>query len=120
MYCTSQRQGDALELSLHGRWQAATLSDIQAELASVPLRGAIELHVAAADASFDLSGAWLLHNFLTHTAGGIKAGRRGGPADAPDSLLDPDAIAATYLHVIRQPRSAWACEVELRPWVERF
>src|SRR5450631_3865743 len=52
--------------------------------------------------------------------GGIKSGRRGEPADAPDSLLDPDAIAATYLHVIRQPRSAWACEIELRPWVEKF
>jgi NAD(P)-dependent dehydrogenase (short-subunit alcohol dehydrogenase family) len=52
--------------------------------------------------------------------GGIKSARRGEPADAPDSLLDPDAIAATYLHVIRQPRSAWACEIELRPWVEKF
>ena len=41
----------------------------------------------------------------------------GAPAD---SLLDPDAIAATYLHVIHQPRSAWSMEVELRPWGERF
>jgi NAD(P)-dependent dehydrogenase (short-subunit alcohol dehydrogenase family) len=52
--------------------------------------------------------------------GGIKSARRDEPADAPDSLLDPDAIAATYLHVIRQPRSAWAWEIELRPWVEKF
>jgi NAD(P)-dependent dehydrogenase (short-subunit alcohol dehydrogenase family) len=52
--------------------------------------------------------------------GGIKSARRGEPADAPASLLDPDAIAATYLHVIRQPRSAWAWEVELRPWLEKF
>jgi NAD(P)-dependent dehydrogenase (short-subunit alcohol dehydrogenase family) len=52
--------------------------------------------------------------------GGIKSARRSEPADTPDSLLDPDAIAATYLHVIRQPRSAWANEIELRPWVERF
>ena len=78
MYCTSQRQADHLELSLHGRWQAATLSDIQAELASVSLRGASQLEVAAADASFDLSGAWLLHDFLTQaTAGGIKAEFQG-------------------------------------------
>ena len=41
-------------------------------------------------------------------------------ADKPDSLLDPDAIAATYLHLIHQPRSAWAWEIELRPWVEKF
>jgi len=36
------------------------------------------------------------------------------------SRLDPDAIADTYLHVHRQPRSAWTWEVELRPWVEHF
>jgi NAD(P)-dependent dehydrogenase (short-subunit alcohol dehydrogenase family) len=52
--------------------------------------------------------------------GGIRSARRSEPADASDSLLDPDAIAATYLHVIRQPRSAWTAEIELRPWVEKF
>jgi len=52
--------------------------------------------------------------------GGIKSARRGEAADAPDSLLDPDAIAATYLQLIRQPRSAWTFEIELRPWVEKF
>ncbi len=44
-----------------------------------------------------------------------RAGERG-----PDSLLSPDEIAKTYLHVYRQQRSAWTWEVELRPWVERF
>lgn len=78
MYCTSQRQADRLELSLDGHWQAATLSAIQAELASVSLRGASQVHVKAANASFDLSGAWLLHDFLrTATAGGIKADFEG-------------------------------------------
>jgi NAD(P)-dependent dehydrogenase (short-subunit alcohol dehydrogenase family) len=52
--------------------------------------------------------------------GGIRSARRSEPADAPASLLDPDAIAASYLHVIRQPRSAWSWEIELRPWVEKF
>jgi NAD(P)-dependent dehydrogenase (short-subunit alcohol dehydrogenase family) len=52
--------------------------------------------------------------------GGIKSARRDEPPDKPDSLLDPDAIAASYLHVIKQPRSAWSAEVELRPWVEKF
>jgi NAD(P)-dependent dehydrogenase (short-subunit alcohol dehydrogenase family) len=37
-----------------------------------------------------------------------------------DSLLDPDAIAETYLAIHRQHRSAWTWEVELRPWVETF
>jgi NAD(P)-dependent dehydrogenase (short-subunit alcohol dehydrogenase family) len=52
--------------------------------------------------------------------GGIKSARRAEAADAPASLLDPEAIAATYLHVIHQPHSAWTWEVELRPWVEKF
>ena len=52
--------------------------------------------------------------------GGIRSARRPEPPDKPDSLLDPDAIAQTYLHVLQQPRSAWTWEVELRPWVERF
>ena len=52
--------------------------------------------------------------------GGIRSARRPVSPDKPDSLLDPDAIAQTYLHVLQQPRSAWTWEVELRPWVERF
>jgi NAD(P)-dependent dehydrogenase (short-subunit alcohol dehydrogenase family) len=52
--------------------------------------------------------------------GGIASARRPVPPDAPDSLLDPDAIAQSYLDVLRQPRSAWTQEVELRPWVEKF
>ena len=52
--------------------------------------------------------------------GAIRNPGRVEPADRPDSMLDPDAIAATYLSVLRQPRSAWAWEIELRPWVERF
>jgi NAD(P)-dependent dehydrogenase (short-subunit alcohol dehydrogenase family) len=52
--------------------------------------------------------------------GGIRNPGRVEPPDRPDSMLDPDAIAASYLAVLRQPRSAWTWEVELRPWVERF
>jgi NAD(P)-dependent dehydrogenase (short-subunit alcohol dehydrogenase family) len=52
--------------------------------------------------------------------GAIRNPGRVEPADKPDSMLDPDAIAATYLAVLNQPRSAWTWEVELRPWVERF
>jgi len=38
----------------------------------------------------------------------------------PDALLEPDAIAAAYLDLHGQPRSAWTFELDLRPWVERF
>jgi NAD(P)-dependent dehydrogenase (short-subunit alcohol dehydrogenase family) len=46
--------------------------------------------------------------------------RSASRPDASDNTLDPDAIAQTYLDVLRQPRSAWSLEVELRPWVETF
>jgi NAD(P)-dependent dehydrogenase (short-subunit alcohol dehydrogenase family) len=48
-------------------------------------------------------------------AGDPRANQRG-----PDALLDPDAIAEAYLQLHRQHRSAWAWEIELRPWVETF
>lgn len=37
-----------------------------------------------------------------------------------DGMLDPDAIAQTYLQLHRQHRSAWTWEIELRPWRETF
>jgi NAD(P)-dependent dehydrogenase (short-subunit alcohol dehydrogenase family) len=55
--------------------------------------------------------------------GGVRSVERGrveGAGDTPDSLLDPAAVAETYMAVLRQPRSAWSLEVELRPWVEKF
>jgi NAD(P)-dependent dehydrogenase (short-subunit alcohol dehydrogenase family) len=52
--------------------------------------------------------------------GAIRAAHRPDPQDAPDSTLDPDAIAETYWQVLIQHRSAWSWEIELRPWVERF
>jgi NAD(P)-dependent dehydrogenase (short-subunit alcohol dehydrogenase family) len=54
--------------------------------------------------------------------GGIRNEARGyvGSADKPDSFLDPDAIAENYLHLVKQHRSAWTFELELRPWLERF
>jgi NAD(P)-dependent dehydrogenase (short-subunit alcohol dehydrogenase family) len=54
--------------------------------------------------------------------GGIRNEARGRveAGDAPDSLLDPAAIADSYWHVACQPRSAWTWETELRPWTEKF
>jgi hypothetical protein len=50
----------------------------------------------------------------------VRSARRADPANRPDSTLNPADIAQTYLEVLRQPRSAWSLEVELRPWVETF
>jgi NAD(P)-dependent dehydrogenase (short-subunit alcohol dehydrogenase family) len=52
--------------------------------------------------------------------GAIRGARNPADPAAPDALLDPDAIAATYLALIDQPRSAWTHELEVRPWTERF
>lgn len=52
--------------------------------------------------------------------GAIRSETRPDPEDAPDATLDPEAIAKTYLALLRQDRSAWSDEVAVRPWVERF
>lgn len=51
--------------------------------------------------------------------GGI-ASAAARPNEGDDRWLDPDAIAAEYMHLHRQHRSAWTWEIELRPWVEKF
>ncbi len=64
-----------------------------------------------------------IHVAWINIDGGIRnPGRpeRIDAADNPDSMLDPDAIADTYLALIAQHRSAWSEEVAVRPWVERF
>ena len=52
--------------------------------------------------------------------GAVRSAQRQERSDQPDSMLDPDAIAQTYIDVLKQHRSAWSFEVEVRPWVERF
>ena len=52
--------------------------------------------------------------------GGIASERQYRKDDGSDRMLDPDAIAEAYLQFHNQHRSAWAWEVELRPWVEKF
>jgi NAD(P)-dependent dehydrogenase (short-subunit alcohol dehydrogenase family) len=52
--------------------------------------------------------------------GGVRTEHRPDPAERPDSTLDPDAIAQSYVDLLRQHRSAWSWELEIRPWVENF
>jgi NAD(P)-dependent dehydrogenase (short-subunit alcohol dehydrogenase family) len=52
--------------------------------------------------------------------GGIVGPSHAGDDRGADGMLDPAAIAESYLHMHRQHRSAWTWEMELRPWVEKF
>ena len=53
--------------------------------------------------------------------GGIKSMDKNSSSGQPaDNWLLPDAIADTYYHLYTQHRSAWAWEIEVRPWVENF
>ena len=53
--------------------------------------------------------------------GGIHANHRPERQDdGNDRMLNPDDIAKSYLQFHSQHRSAWAWEIELRPWLENF
>lgn len=55
-----------------------------------------------------------------HVAHVIIDGAIGHTGANEAGKLDPDAIAATYLQIHRQPKSTWGHEVDLRPSVEKF
>ncbi|WP_101067300.1 SDR family NAD(P)-dependent oxidoreductase [Roseovarius salinarum] len=61
-----------------------------------------------------------IHVAWINIDGAIRNPGRTEPPGNPDSMLNPDAIAESYLQLIRQDRSAWSDELTLRPWVERF
>ncbi|MEO0329289.1 MAG: SDR family NAD(P)-dependent oxidoreductase [Pseudomonadota bacterium] len=64
-----------------------------------------------------------IHVAWINIDGGIRNPERTtriDAADNPDSMLAPDEIAKTYLHLINQHRSVWSEEITVRPWVERF
>ena len=61
-----------------------------------------------------------IHVAWINIDGAIRTPGRTEPAEAPDSMLDPAAIARSYRHLVDQDRSAWTNEIALRPWLERF
>jgi NAD(P)-dependent dehydrogenase (short-subunit alcohol dehydrogenase family) len=61
-----------------------------------------------------------IHVAWINIDGAILNPGRTEPADAPFSMLRPEAIARSYRHLIEQDRSAWSTEIAIRPWVERF
>jgi len=62
-----------------------------------------------------------IHVAWINIDGGISnPDRTGRVDDGTDKMLDPEAIASNYLHLIDQHRSVWSEELSIRPWVERF
>jgi NAD(P)-dependent dehydrogenase (short-subunit alcohol dehydrogenase family) len=46
--------------------------------------------------------------------------REREPNRAPDSVIPPDAIADAVIACMKQPRTAWSHEIDLRPAIESF
>ncbi len=116
-------QQAARRMTPHGRG-AILLTGATASVKGFPLSsafamGKFALRGLAQSAARELGpqGIHVAHFVID---GGVRSAVRPDPADRPDATLDPDAIAQTYLDVLRQPRSAWTWEIELRPWVENF
>jgi NAD(P)-dependent dehydrogenase (short-subunit alcohol dehydrogenase family) len=65
-------------------------------------------------------GIHVAHFVIDGVVRSAARGRVESASGTPDTFLDPDAIAATYMDILKQSRSAWSWEVELRPWTERF
>lgn len=62
-----------------------------------------------------------IHVAWVNIDGGISnTARAERTDDGTDRMLDPDAIATSYMQLIDQHRSAWSNEISLRPWVESF
>jgi phospholipid/cholesterol/gamma-HCH transport system permease protein len=79
MYVTARRVADQLELTLSGEWRALRFSDIDMELAGLELADVRSVNVIAGQAQLDLTGAWLLRDFVDRVrAGGTVVEFQGG------------------------------------------
>jgi phospholipid/cholesterol/gamma-HCH transport system permease protein len=78
MYLTARREADELSLQLSGQWHALRFADIEAELGTLDLTGLRQLNIATGQAQLDLTGAWLLRDFLDRArAAGVAVQLQG-------------------------------------------
>ena len=64
-------------------------------------------------------GVHVAHIVLDGVVGGPET-RAQFSSRADDAFIDPDAIAASAVVIVRQPRSAWTFELDLRPFIETW
>jgi NADP-dependent 3-hydroxy acid dehydrogenase YdfG len=50
----------------------------------------------------------------------LEPTRAAMPDKGQDFFLKPDDIAASVLHLTRQPKSAWTFELDVRPFSEKW
>jgi len=135
------RNADDLEklaesIRAEGNIAHATPVDARDEDAMIALVERIETEIAPIEVAVFNIGANV--NFpITETTGrvyrkvwemaafsGFLMGRENLPdVDAKrdeEAILSPDAIAANYVMLHNQPRSAWTHELDLRPWKENW
>jgi NAD(P)-dependent dehydrogenase (short-subunit alcohol dehydrogenase family) len=120
-FCVVQQAARRMVPKQHGAilLTGATASVKGFALSSSFAMGKFALRGLAQSAARELGpqGVHVVHFVID---GGVRSSIRPDPADSPDSTLDPDGVADSYLAALRQPRNAWSWEIELRPWVERF
>ncbi|HXR19570.1 MAG TPA: ABC transporter permease [Steroidobacteraceae bacterium] len=106
MFITARRSADVLNLELQGEWRATQSAAIEAELSAIDLAGARRARVVAGGSHVDLSGAWLLHDFLDRAR---KAG------------LDPrfeDAVPSALMLVERTYAGEMPARVSESEWLD--
>lgn len=127
MYLSASASGSSLRLDLQGRWQAAAVAEIEAELAAQPPAGVRAIAVSTASLeALDLSGAWVLHAFAQRaTAAGAAVSYPDGPPEAlqlvtrtlgtgaapvavQEPAVDVEPVAALGRRVVRRWRSTLA------------
>ena len=96
MHLSAEVSDGRLTLRLHGDWRASELPAIRAELDRVSLEGVREVAVDAAGAPrIDLSGAWLLREYLDVAASGARRVGFVGATPAQLALIDRTREEAT-------------------------
>jgi len=71
--------------------------------------GPQNIHVAHVVIDAAVDTAWIMEN--VPQAAELKEN---------DGIVDPAALAANYVMLYDQPRTAWTFELDLRPWIERW
>jgi phospholipid/cholesterol/gamma-HCH transport system permease protein len=88
MFITARRSADLLNLELQGNWRASDSAAIEAELRAIDFGGASRALLAMGSSSLDLSGAWLLHDFLQRARQAGLEPRFDGEAPSALTLVE--------------------------------